>query len=273
MTLELEGWTPIRIEWDGDSPVARYEGDGLRELCAGRAGKGHRASHGRGQGVLHDRELNGSSRRESPHVQIRQRAGDRNRRVGHPDGRGGVARESMKVVSAGSMKSTDPLTIEEPGGAASGLPEVDLAVVATATTGRSLPKHLAHSRAISLVTVGGMPKAATPWGQTEVVEELTVPQRAGEKRFATIVQLLADGKGEELVRFAYSTGGTARRGPVTLRATRPRAAPGFSRRASRPGSGSRDRERASVRNTERSLQPGAGRLRAGVEPFARRVDE
>jgi hypothetical protein len=63
-----------------------------------------------------------------------------------------------------------------------------------------------------------MPKATTPWGQTEVVEELTVPQRAGEKRFATIIQLLADERGEELVRFAYSTGGTARRGPVTLRA-------------------------------------------------------
>jgi hypothetical protein len=63
-----------------------------------------------------------------------------------------------------------------------------------------------------------MAKAATPWGQTEVVEELTVPQRAGERRFATIVQLLADKNGDELVRFAYSTRGTARRGPVTLRA-------------------------------------------------------
>lgn len=37
-----------------------------------------------------------------------------------------------------------------------------------------------------------MAKATTPWGQTEVVEELTVPQRSGDKRFATIVQLLAD---------------------------------------------------------------------------------
>jgi hypothetical protein len=63
-----------------------------------------------------------------------------------------------------------------------------------------------------------MAKTATPWGPTEVIEELSVPQRAGEKRFATIVQLLADQKGKELVRFAYSTGGTARRGPVTLRA-------------------------------------------------------
>jgi hypothetical protein len=63
-----------------------------------------------------------------------------------------------------------------------------------------------------------MGKASTPWGTTDVVEELSVPQRAGDKRFATIVQLLADGRGEELVRFSYSTGGTARRGPVTLRA-------------------------------------------------------
>jgi len=63
-----------------------------------------------------------------------------------------------------------------------------------------------------------MAKASTPWGKTEVLEELTVPQRSGDKRFATIVQLLVDEKGEELVRFAYSTGGTARRGPVTLRA-------------------------------------------------------
>ena len=63
-----------------------------------------------------------------------------------------------------------------------------------------------------------MAKATTPWGATEVVEELIVPQRAGDKRFATIVQLLTDSKGEELVRFSYSTGGTARRGPVTLRA-------------------------------------------------------
>ena len=63
-----------------------------------------------------------------------------------------------------------------------------------------------------------MAKAATPWGQANVVEELTVQQRAGEKRFATIVELLHTEKGERLVRFAYSTDGTARRGPVTLRA-------------------------------------------------------
>jgi hypothetical protein len=61
-------------------------------------------------------------------------------------------------------------------------------------------------------------KTATPWGPATLVEELTVQQRSGEKRFASIVQLLEGPKGERLVRFAYSTGGTARRGPVTLRA-------------------------------------------------------
>ncbi|MGH3035697.1 MAG: hypothetical protein ACRDMU_00820 [Gaiellaceae bacterium] len=60
-------------------------------------------------------------------------------------------------------------------------------------------------------------RAATPWGRTTVLEELRVPQRAGDRRFETIVQLLEDEKGGELVRFAYSTGGVVRRGPVTLR--------------------------------------------------------
>jgi hypothetical protein len=62
-----------------------------------------------------------------------------------------------------------------------------------------------------------MPKAATPWGPAELVEELTVAQRAGEKRFSSVVQLLEAPGGERLVRFAYTTGGSARRGPVTLR--------------------------------------------------------
>ena len=61
-------------------------------------------------------------------------------------------------------------------------------------------------------------KTATPWGPATLVEELSVQQRSGDKRFASIVQLLESPKGERLVRFAYSTGGTARRGPVTLRA-------------------------------------------------------
>jgi hypothetical protein len=61
-------------------------------------------------------------------------------------------------------------------------------------------------------------KVATPWGPAELLDEVLVRQRAGEQRFASHVQLLAGAKGERLVRFAYSTGGTARRGPVTLRA-------------------------------------------------------
>jgi hypothetical protein len=62
-----------------------------------------------------------------------------------------------------------------------------------------------------------MANAATPWGRAELVEELTLAQRAGERRFASVVQLLQVPGGELLVRFAYTTGGTARRGPVTLR--------------------------------------------------------
>jgi hypothetical protein len=59
--------------------------------------------------------------------------------------------------------------------------------------------------------------SATPWGAAKTLEQLTLPQRAGEKRFASVIQLLETDKGERLVRFAYTTGGVARRGPVTLR--------------------------------------------------------
>ena len=61
-------------------------------------------------------------------------------------------------------------------------------------------------------------RVATPWGAANVVERVTVPQRAGEQRFASFVELLETGGGERLVRFAYSTAGVGRRGPVTLRA-------------------------------------------------------
>jgi hypothetical protein len=60
-------------------------------------------------------------------------------------------------------------------------------------------------------------KTTTPWGPAEILEEVKVSQRAGGKTFASIVQLLEAGSGEALVRIAYTTGGTARRGPVTLR--------------------------------------------------------
>jgi hypothetical protein len=61
-------------------------------------------------------------------------------------------------------------------------------------------------------------KAATPWGPAELVEELTLPQQAGEKRFSSKLQLLETKKGERLVRFSYSGPGGGVRGPVTLRA-------------------------------------------------------
>lgn len=60
-------------------------------------------------------------------------------------------------------------------------------------------------------------QADTAWGRAELLEEATVQQRVGDRRFAILVQLLATERGERLVRFAYSTDGTARRGPVTLR--------------------------------------------------------
>jgi len=59
---------------------------------------------------------------------------------------------------------------------------------------------------------------ATPWGKARAVEQVHVAQRAGERRFSTVVELLETETGERLVRFAYTTDGSARRGPVTLRA-------------------------------------------------------
>lgn len=62
-----------------------------------------------------------------------------------------------------------------------------------------------------------MTKTTTPWGPATLIEKLALPQRAGDKQFASLVELLEDDRGDRLVRFAYSTGGAARRGPVTLR--------------------------------------------------------
>ena len=58
---------------------------------------------------------------------------------------------------------------------------------------------------------------ATPWGPAQPVEQLTLHQRAGERRFASLVQLLETEKGDRMVRFAYTTDGRSRRGPVTLK--------------------------------------------------------
>lgn len=59
----------------------------------------------------------------------------------------------------------------------------------------------------------------TAWGDATIIEEVRVQQNAGEKDFATFVQLLESKDGQLLVRFAYATDGTARRGPVTLRSS------------------------------------------------------
>jgi hypothetical protein len=63
-----------------------------------------------------------------------------------------------------------------------------------------------------------VPTIATPWGKARAVEQVSIAQRADERRFATIVELLETHDGERVVRFAYTTDGSARRGPVTLRA-------------------------------------------------------
>jgi len=60
-------------------------------------------------------------------------------------------------------------------------------------------------------------KAATPWGAATVVEQVKVAQRAGDKRFSSVVELLHSDRGEPLIRIAYTTDGVVRRGPVTLR--------------------------------------------------------
>ena len=62
-----------------------------------------------------------------------------------------------------------------------------------------------------------MATVTTPWGRATTVEEVSVAQRAGEKRFTTRVELLESSDGDRLVRFSYATSGSARRGPVTLR--------------------------------------------------------
>jgi hypothetical protein len=62
-----------------------------------------------------------------------------------------------------------------------------------------------------------MPDITTAWGKAKLVDEVKVRQRAGDKRFASLIQLLEDEKGDRLLRFAYTTDGVVRRGPVTLR--------------------------------------------------------
>jgi hypothetical protein len=63
-----------------------------------------------------------------------------------------------------------------------------------------------------------MAAISTPWGGATLVERVSLPQRVGEKRFTSLLELLEDKRGDRFVRVAYSTDGVVRRGPVTLRA-------------------------------------------------------
>jgi hypothetical protein len=63
-----------------------------------------------------------------------------------------------------------------------------------------------------------MTKTTTPWGPATLVEKVSLPQRAGDKHFSSVIELLEDQKGTRFIRIAYATGGAVRRGPVTLRA-------------------------------------------------------
>jgi hypothetical protein len=57
----------------------------------------------------------------------------------------------------------------------------------------------------------------TAFGKASLVEEIKIAQTANGKSFGAHVQLLESEVGT-LVRFAYSTNGAARRGPVAFRA-------------------------------------------------------
>jgi hypothetical protein len=63
-----------------------------------------------------------------------------------------------------------------------------------------------------------MTKTATPFGPATLLERVSLPQKAGERKFTSLVELLETERGEQLIRVAYSTDGVVRRGPVTLRA-------------------------------------------------------
>ena len=47
-----------------------------------------------------------------------------------------------------------------------------------------------------------MTATSTPWGPATLVERVTLPQRVGEKRFASLLELLEDRRGDRFVRVA-----------------------------------------------------------------------
>src|SRR5262249_29858292 len=88
-------------------------------------------------------------------------------------------------------------------------------------TRRTLGTNTYPTRHSSRPIVDGMSATApskpiqTPWGPSRLVERLELRQRAGDRRFSSAVELLETKRGERLVRFAYTTDGVSRRGPVT----------------------------------------------------------
>ena len=126
-----------------------------------------------------------------------------------------------------------------------------------------------------------MATTVTPGGKATLVEQLRVHQQAGDKRFASVVELLENDRGERLVRFAYSTDGTTRRGPVTLRlrdvvrpaqgACQGRGARGGARRRLRPGGrldGGRKRQSSSVDQGTEDQRP-VGRAEQRIDSVLR----
>jgi hypothetical protein len=99
-------------------------------------------------------------------------------------------------------------------------PASDASARVAARRSQTFAGKASHSRDTFPASVFAMAetKTATPWGPAKVVDELTVRQQAGERRFASVMQLLETAAGERLVRVAYTTDGSTRRGPVTLRA-------------------------------------------------------
>ena len=75
-----------------------------------------------------------------------------------------------------------------------------------------------HQAAAEHTTAVRYDRAGTGWSDPvplprtpkDVVDELRVAQRAGERRLASLVQLLETKEGEQLVRFAYTTDGWPR---------------------------------------------------------------
>src|SRR5690242_12946259 len=68
-----------------------------------------------------------------------------------------------------------------------------------------------------MTTEGRQRRIATPWGRAALLERVEVAQEADARSFGVVVELLAGDEGARFVRLAYTTDGTARRGPVTLR--------------------------------------------------------